>query len=187
MKGAIVMAHFSACCLQRLLGRISPKMRTTGTMMATEIHSPRAGPKWPMSRDVARAVLVVTQRMVPVSVVARNHSGRSRRRSASRAEGIPSLSLGRMMFGSEASKAISPPEKIPSRAMHTGMSIMIQRSLMALPFPQHHPDTEDPRSLDLANHETQTIAGDPVTPCGQPAEEMEHEPAYGPEILRGNG
>src|SRR5512137_339082 len=140
-----------------------------------------------MSRDVARAVLVVTQRTVPVSVVARNHSGRSRRLSASRAEGIPSFSLGRMRFGSDARKAISPPEKIPSRAMQSGMSIRIQRSLMALPFPQHHPDIEDPCPLDLADHEAQSLVGNRVTPRGQPSEEMEDKPADGAEILRGNG
>jgi len=46
-------------------------------MTATETHSPRDGPRVCRKNEVARAVLVMTHRFVPIRQVVRNHSGLS--------------------------------------------------------------------------------------------------------------
>jgi hypothetical protein len=98
----------SACCWKMLLDTII--ITRVGTITKREIISPCDAPNIEMNSPVVSVVLVTIHKLVPVRVVAKNHSGASRSFKASRAEREPPLTLGIIRFLSEETKAISPPE-----------------------------------------------------------------------------
>jgi len=121
------MATASGCCRKILLGTSSPIMRRRGIITIMEKNSPRTAPNIEMNIDVTTAVFVTTQMLVPVKVVERNHSGLFRSFRTVCADRDPDFALLRILFISEATSAISPPENRPCRNRTMTMKAYVTR------------------------------------------------------------